>query len=63
MHDLKETTQELHYENFRAKTIAQISAGNPGNPKERTKLRRDTPPESPQDLLVQKEEEVQIKFT
>jgi septin 4 len=58
MHDLKETTQDLHYENFRAKTIAQISAGSNGNLRERSKLRRDTPPDSPQDLLIQKEEEV-----
>ena len=67
MHDLKETTQDLHYENFRAKAIAQISLG--GNTRERSKLKRDSSSDSPQELLQQKEAEVrltsfgQIKYT
>jgi len=57
MHDLKETTQDLHYENFRAKAIAQISQG--GSARERSKLKRDaSTPESPQDILQQKEAEI-----
>jgi septin 4 len=58
MHDLKETTQDLHYENFRAKAIARIAQ----NPKERSKLKRDSSSELPQDLLLQKEAEVQLSF-
>jgi len=54
MHDLKETTQDLHYENFRAKAIARIAQ----NPKERSKLKRDSSSELPQDILLQKEAEV-----
>lgn len=56
MHDLKETTQDYHYENFRAKAIAQISQGR--NSRERTKLKRDSSSDSPQELLLQKEAEV-----
>lgn len=58
MHDLKETTQELHYENFRARAIAQISQ-NPHN-KERNKLKRESSSDvaQQQDMLLQKEAEV-----
>lgn len=57
MHDLKETTQDLHYENFRARAIAQISQNQNPN-KERTKLKRDSSADSAQDMLMQKEAEV-----
>jgi septin 4 len=58
MHDLKETTQDLHYENFRARAIAQISQ----NPKERSKLKRDSSSDTTQqDMLLQKEAEVKTK--
>lgn len=56
MHDLKETTQDLHYENFRAKAIAQIAQ----NPRERSKLKRDISADSTQDMLLQKEAEVKL---
>ncbi|CAG7821654.1 unnamed protein product [Allacma fusca] len=55
MHDLKETTQDLHYENFRAKAIAQISNGTS---RERPKLKRDSSADSPLDILQQKEAEI-----
>jgi len=55
MHDLKETTQDFHYENFRAKAIARISQGSS---KERSKLKRDSSFDSPQEILQQKEAEV-----
>lgn len=54
MHDLKETTQDLHYENFRAKTISLSQSAS----RERSKLKRDSSADSPQDLLLQKEAEV-----
>ncbi|CAL8077609.1 unnamed protein product [Orchesella dallaii] len=54
MHDLKETTQDLHYENFRAKTISLSQSAS----RERSKLKRDSSSDSPQDLLQQKEAEI-----
>ncbi|ODN06186.1 Septin-5 [Orchesella cincta] len=54
MHDLKETTQDLHYENFRAKTISMSQSAS----RERSKLKRDSSSDSPQDLLQQKEAEI-----
>lgn len=57
MHDLKETTQDLHYENFRAKAIAQIAQ----NPRERSKLKRDSSTDNTHDMLMQKEAEVGFK--
>lgn len=56
MHDLKETTQDLHYENFRAKTISQSGGRLTGG--ERNKLKRDLSGDTSQDLLLQKEAEV-----
>lgn len=63
MHDLKETTQDLHYENFRAKMISQREGGGGrgggggmGQGDATRKLRRDQ--SGDQDLLMQKEAEV-----
>lgn len=66
MQDLKDTTQDVHYENFRAQCISQIAQQGL---KERGKLKRDSV-SSQQDanitetdrLLLQKDEEVRTFF-
>lgn len=62
MHDLKDTTQDVHYENFRAQCISQISQHAL---RERTKLKRDSISSNTDvsvtetdRLLLQKDEEV-----
>lgn len=62
MQDLKDTTQDVHYENFRAQCISQISQHAL---RDRTKLKResvssnDTSSITETDrLLLQKDEEV-----
>lgn len=64
MQDLKDTTQDVHYENFRAQCISQIAQQGL---RERGKLKRDSV-SSQNDasitetdrLLLQKDEEVMI---
>lgn len=72
MQDMKEVTQDIHYENFRAQCISQMHVAL----KERNKLRRDSvslpetrggvqPPPAgqgadPSKLLEEKDEEVTI---
>ena len=72
MQDMKEVTQDIHYENFRAQCISQMHVAL----KERNKLRRDsislsdtrTPvvssltTDDPGKLLEQKDEEVRNIF-
>lgn len=64
MQDLKDTTQDVHYENFRAQCISQISQHAL---RERGKLKRESV-SSTSDvtetdrLLLQKDEEVSISF-
>lgn len=65
MQDLKDTTQDVHYENFRAQCISQISQHAL---RERGKLKResisshnDTSITETDRLLLQKDEEVNIK--
>lgn len=61
MQDLKDTTQDVHYENFRAQCISQISQHAL---RDRTKLKRESvssndPSITETDrLLLQKDEEV-----
>ena len=59
MQDLKEMTQDVHYENFRAQCISQMQVAF----KERNKLKRDSLLNldqigDPDSLLQQKDEEV-----
>ena len=62
MQDLKEVTQDVHYENFRAQCISQMQVAF----KERNKLKRDSMLNldqigvggDPDTLLQQKDEEV-----
>jgi len=65
MQDLKDTTQDVHYENFRAQCISQISQHAL---RERGKLKRDsmgsnvdTSITDTDRLLLQKDEEVIYK--
>lgn len=67
MQDLKDTTQDVHYENFRAQCISQISQHALAL-RERGKLKResisshnDTSITETDRLLLQKDEEVNIK--
>ncbi|XP_047738691.1 septin-2-like isoform X3 [Hyalella azteca] len=63
MQDMKEVTQDIHYENFRAQCISHM---NQVALKERSKLRRDSisaadvkrPVDDPGKLLEQKDEEI-----
>lgn len=59
MQDLKDVTQDVHYENFRAQCISQISQHAL---RERGKLKRDSGPgindNETDRLLLQKDEEV-----
>ncbi|VVC27255.1 Hypothetical protein CINCED_3A025340 [Cinara cedri] len=61
MHDLKEVTEDVHYENFRTQLISKISQQAF---KDRGKLKRDSIPKLPPALdetdilLIQKEEEI-----
>lgn len=63
MQDLKDTTQDVHYENFRAQCISQMS-----HQVLRTKLKRESissndPSITETDrLLIQKDEEVCLHF-
>lgn len=68
MQDLKDTTQDVHYENFRAQCISQISQHALRERAERGKLKResisshnDTSITETDRLLLQKDEEVNIK--
>nr|XP_018900616.1 PREDICTED: septin-2 isoform X2 [Bemisia tabaci]XP_018900617.1 PREDICTED: septin-2 isoform X2 [Bemisia tabaci] len=60
MQDLKDVTEDVHYENFRAQCISQISRAN----QERGKLKRDSGPQfegvitETDRLLLQKDEEI-----
>ena len=65
MQDLKDTTQDVHYENFRAACISQIACGKD---RERSKLKResvsshtDASITETDRLLLQKDEEVKNK--
>lgn len=67
MQDLKDTTQDVHYENFRAQCISQISQHALAL-RERGKLKResisshnDTSITETDRLLLQKDEEVNIE--
>ncbi|XP_070573259.1 septin-5-like isoform X2 [Ptychodera flava] len=58
MHDLKEVTCDVHYENYRLKRIE--SSGHPFNPvsaKERNKLKRDSAVNMETDRLLQEKDE------
>ncbi|XP_077995603.1 septin-5-like [Glandiceps talaboti] len=58
MHDLKEVTCDVHYENYRLKRIE--SSGHPFNPvssKERNKLKRDSAANMETDRLLQEKDE------
>lgn len=64
MQDLKDTTQDVHYENFRAQCISQISQHAL---RERGKLKRESVSSTTEStisdtdrLLLQKDEEVSI---
>lgn len=66
MQDMKDTTNDVHYENFRAQCISQISQHAM---RERTKLKRDSVSSTngstiseTDRLLLQKDEEVFSKF-
>ncbi|GLH03890.1 Septin-1 [Gryllus bimaculatus] len=72
MQDLKDVTQDVHYENFRAQCLSQMSlaaaaAAAGGRERERSKLKRDSalepaaPPGDTDRLLQQKEEEFHRK--
>ncbi|XP_074036094.1 septin-2 isoform X2 [Leptinotarsa decemlineata] len=59
MQDLKDVTEDVHYENFRAQCISQISQ----HARERGKLKRDSAPyesdvSETDRLLIQKDEEI-----
>lgn len=63
MQDLKEVTQDVHYETFRARCISQMHVAL----KERNKLKRDSVTNLDQigdtdKLLQQKDEEVKFIF-
>lgn len=70
MQDLKDTTQDVHYENFRAQCISQMSQmRTTGGGVERVKLKRDSVSSANDSvasdtdrLLLQKDEEVCIRF-
>lgn len=66
MQDLKDTTQDVHYENFRAQCISQISQHAL---RERGKLKRESVSSTTESvisdtdrLLLQKDEEVKFVY-